>query len=168
MKILMVGLGGIGQRHVRNLKTLLRDEVELLAYRTRQLQTVLTDRLQVMPDENLETLYQIQSFTDLGAGLEQKPEIAFICNPSSMHVQVALKAAQAGCHLFVEKPLSHTTSGVQELIDTVQKKSLVGYVGYQMRFHPCLVRAHDLLVQKAIGRVLSAQAEVGEFLPGEE
>jgi len=166
MKVLMVGLGGIGQRHVRNLSALLGDQLELLAYRTRRFSTVLTDRLQVEPGADLESKYHIQTFTDLDAALAEGPQAAFICNPSSLHIPAALTAANAGCHLFIEKPLSHNLEGIPELISIVRQKNLVGYVGCQMRFHPCLRRAHDLLAQGALGQVLSVQAEVGEYLPG--
>jgi predicted dehydrogenase len=166
MKVLMIGLGGIGQRHVRNLSALLGDQLELMAYRTRRFSTVLTDRLQVEPGADLESKYQIRTFTDLDAALAEGPQVAFVCNPSSLHIPAAMKAANAGCHLFIEKPLSHNTEGIQQLISVVQQKGLVGYVGYQMRFHPCLRRVHDLLAQGAVGQVLSVQAEVGEYLPG--
>lgn len=48
MKILMVGLGGIGQRHVRNLRTLMGSEIEILAFRFRNNSQVLTDRKSVV------------------------------------------------------------------------------------------------------------------------
>jgi predicted dehydrogenase len=166
MKVLMIGLGGIGQRHVRNLSALLGDQLELVAYRTRRFSTVLTDRLQVEPGADLESKYHIRTFTDLDAALAEGPQVAFVCNPSSLHIPAALKAANAGCHLFVEKPLSDNTDGIEQLISVVRQKGLVGYVGYQMRYHPCLRRVHDLLAQGAIGQVLSVQAEVGEYLPG--
>jgi len=45
MKLLVVGLGGIGQRHVRNLRRLLGDDLQLSAYRQRGRRQVLTERL---------------------------------------------------------------------------------------------------------------------------
>ena len=106
MKVLMIGLGGIGQRHVRNLSALLGDQLELIAYRTRRLSTVLTDRLQIEPGADLESKYHIRTFTDLDDALAEGPQVAFICNPSSLHISAALKAANANCHLIIEKPLS--------------------------------------------------------------
>lgn len=166
MKVLMVGLGGIGQRHLRNLKALLGDDLQVLAYRTRRTTPLLTDQLKVEQGGDLEERYHIQVFTELDQALSAHPEAAFICNPSNLHIPVALAAAQAGCHLFIEKPLSGDIQGIQELIHTVDRKGLVAYVGYQMRYHPCLRFARDLLDQHALGDVLAAQAEVGEYLPG--
>ena len=166
MKVLMIGLGGIGQRHLRNLKTLLGENLEVIAYRTRKLSTTLTDRLQIDPGVDLETKYRIRTYNDLDLALDEHPDVAFICNPSSLHIPVALKAAEAGCHLFIEKPLSDTVDRIHELATTLNRKSRVGYVGYQMRFHPCLKIAHHWLKQNVIGSVISIQAEVGEYLPG--
>ena len=162
----MIGLGGIGQRHLRNLRAQLGSQVEILAYRVRRESNVLTDKLQIEPGSSLEEKYDVAVFNDLNAALAQKPDVAFICNPSSMHLSVALAAAEAGCHLLIEKPVSHNLDDLDKLIETVERKQLVALVAYQMRFHPCLKRVHSLLAQNAIGSVLAVRAEVGEYLPG--
>jgi predicted dehydrogenase len=166
MKILIVGLGGIGQRHVRNLRELMGSEVEILAYRVRKLSQTITDQLVIETDTIVEEKYNLRPYTNFEEALGQKPEAVFICNPSSLHIPIAIKAAQAGCHLFIEKPLSHNYEQVQDLIDLVESQHLVALVGYQMRFHPCLQRLHSLLQQQQIGRVLAVRVEVGEYLPG--
>jgi predicted dehydrogenase len=166
MKILIAGLGGIGQRHVRNLRSLLGLEAEIIAYRTRKLDHVLTEQLEIETKSGIEEKYQLQTYDNLDEALARKPELAFICNPSSLHVPVALSAAQAGCHLFIEKPLSHNFDRVEELIDLVESKKLIALVGYQMRFHPGLRRLRSLLEQRAIGKIVAVRVAVGEFLPG--
>jgi len=166
LKILIVGLGGIGQRHVRNLRTLLGENLELFAVRALGRRDVITDGLQIEPGADVETRYGIQALPTLDAGLAQRPDAVLVCNPSSGHLQVARAAAEAGCALFIEKPLSHSWGGVEELIDIVESRRLVTAVGFQLRFHPCLQRVHDLLEQGAVGRVLAARVEVGEYLPG--
>jgi predicted dehydrogenase len=167
MKVLMVGLGGIGQRHVRNMRALLGSGVEISAYRTRGQAHVLTDQLTIEPGSDLEEKYNIKkTYGDIDEAIAQKPEAVFICNPTSLHIPVALPAARAGCHLFIEKALSHNLDGVEELINVVEEKNLVALVAYQMRFHPCLKYLHSLLKQRAIGRVVAVRAEVGEYLPG--
>lgn len=165
MKVLMVGLGGIGQRHVRNLRALLGSEVEIEAYRVRGLPHTLTDQLRIEPGSNVEEKYNIRTHRDLDRALAQDPDAVFICNPSSLHIPIALSAAQAGCHLFIEKPLSHNYDEVEELITLIMRQNLIALVGYQMRFHPCLQRLQSLLQQQAIGQVLAVRVEVGEYLP---
>ena len=164
--VLMVGLGGIGQRHVRNLYHLLEDSVDIWAVRTRRLQHVLTDQLTLDPVADLEERYRIRVFTDLQEALNERPDVVIVTNPSSLHVPVALPAAQAGCHLFIEKPLSHSYNGVPELIGTIESKGLVCLVGYQLRFHPCVKKVKSLLADGTIGKLLAVRLEVGEYLPG--
>jgi predicted dehydrogenase len=166
MKILIAGLGAIGQRHLRNLNTLLGAQAEILAYRVRGNPEVFTDTLQIEAGTNLETKYNLQVFRDFDQALRQKPEAVFICTPSSLHIPLAIKAARAGCHLFIEKPLSHNYVQINDLIDLAKERNIKVVLGYQMRFHPCLLHLRSLLQHQVIGRVLSVRAEVGEYLPG--
>ena len=163
---MFAGLGSIGQRHLRNLIALLGSQVEVLAYRTRRADFILSDRLTIESDHGLEQRYDLRVFTDLDAALAEGPQVVFVTNPSSLHIPVALAAARAGCHLFVEKPLSHSMDGVAELISLVERKGLVGYVGYQLRFHPAFRLIQQWLHSGTIGRILAVRAEVAEYLPG--
>lgn len=167
MRFLLIGLGGIGQRHTRNLRALFGPDCELLAYRVRRASPVLTDALQVDADgRGLEERYGIRAFDTLEAALEARPDAALICNPTSLHMQAALAAARAGCHLLLEKPLSNSLDHSDELAAIVAKNGLVTMVAYQLRFHPCLKLAHRLLREGAIGRPLACRAVIGEYLPG--
>lgn len=166
MKFLVVGLGSIGQRHVRNLRTLLGSSAEIVAYRVQRTSPTLTDKLTVEAQSDVEQKYDVSVVTTLDAGLAMKPDAVLVCNPTSLHMSVALAAADAGCHLFLEKPVSHSGEQVQELIDTVESRGLVNLVGYQFRFHPCLLRLESLLRHGAIGSVIAVRIEQGEYLPG--
>ena len=165
-RCLFVGLGGIGQRHLRNLRRLRGGGVAVHAYRVRREREVLSDSLQVVPGEELESKYGVEVHEDLERALEQRPEVVFVTNPSSLHVDIARRALEAGAHLLVEKPLSHSLSGVAELVKDCEQRRLVGYVAYQLRFHPGFVRTSEILKQGLIGRPLFAEAVVGEYLPG--
>ncbi len=165
MKFLFIGLGGIGQRHLRNLRTLLGDSAEVHAYRVRRSTPTLTDRLEVESGVDLEKKYDVCVHHELDAALAVRPQAVYICNPSSFHVPVAQAAIDAGCHLFVEKPLSHNLEGVEALIESTKRQKLVGFVGYQLRFHPCLRLLHEKVQQGVIGRLLTARVVVGEYLP---
>jgi predicted dehydrogenase len=165
MRILLVGLGGIGQRHTRNLRALLGSELDLIAYRTRGLSSVITPQLSLDSTRKVELEYNIRSYDTLQSALDQSPNIAFVCNPSSLHVGVALECAEAGCDLFIEKPLSNSLNNVAKLIDSVSANRRVAMVGYQLRFHPCVERLRAILDSGAIGRVLAVHADVGEFMP---
>lgn len=164
-KFLFAGLGSIGQRHVRNLRTLLGDEVELLAYRRRGSSPVLNANMTVRPGATLEETYNIQSYTDLDEALAQKPDAVFVTNPNSEHMPVALAAVRAGCHLFIEKPISHNLDGIGDLIEQVEAQNLVAFVAYQFRFHPGLQHIKRLIDEGRLGNVISAHIVNGERLP---
>ena len=166
MRALVVGLGGIGQRHVRNLRALLGTGVEIDACRVRRQSPVLTEQFEVQQGSDLEATYGLRSFDNLEEALARRPSMAFICNPSGLHLEAAMAAAEAGCHLFIEKPLSASWAGVDALANLVEQRGLVALVGYQMRFHPCLQKLRTLLQQQRIGPVLAVKAEIGEYLPG--
>ncbi|MCH2114724.1 MAG: Gfo/Idh/MocA family oxidoreductase [Pirellulales bacterium] len=165
MKILIIGLGGIGQRHTRNIRALLGDNVEIIAYRTRGLSHVVTPTLGIEDGAHVETRYNLKVFTDLDKALAEKPNVAFICNPSSCHVEVARKAAAASCDLFIEKPVSHTLEGLNDLAQVVGKQSLVTFVAYQLRYNPGVRYLKSLLESGKLGNILAVNAEVGEHLP---
>jgi predicted dehydrogenase len=165
MRILLVGLGGIGQRHARNLRAILGRNADLIAFRARGFSELITPVLSLDKTRNIQEEYNIRCFDTLEAALGESPDIAFVCNPSSMHVDTALKCAQAGCDLFIEKPLSNSLKDVNRLIDCVISSRRVAMVGYQFRFHPCMHRLRAILDKGLIGHLLTVRAAIGEFLP---
>lgn len=166
MKVLVVGLGGIGQRHTRNLRALFGDALEIIAYRVRQQTHVVTPTMGADRERNVEDTYSIRSFSALDDALAEKPDVTFVCNPSSLHLPVALHCVQAGCDVFVEKPLSHSLNGIQELISAAEERKRIVMVGYQMRFHPCLRRLGEIVHSGVLGNLLAVRATIGEYLPG--
>ncbi|WP_435162005.1 Gfo/Idh/MocA family protein [Halorubrum sp. SY-15] len=149
-KILFTGLGSIGERHLRLLQNH-DDPMELHAYRSGGIDEA------AFPD-----VVQHASLTD---ALAMDPDIAFITNPTSLHVETATVCAESGCHLFIEKPLSHTLDGVDELITTVSDNGLLTYVACVLRFHPVLQRISTLLANDIIGEVYSFRVYSGSYLP---
>lgn len=165
MKILFCGLGGIGQRHLRNLRQLLGDDLEVHAYRVRGQRIKLRDNLTIDEGADLERDYQIKVHHDLAEALAEQPAAAFICNPNALHVPVALQCARAGVAVFMEKPLASDLTGLDELLAEVQARKLLFHVGYNFRFHPGLQRLKALLEAGFFGRLLSVRSEIGEYLP---
>lgn len=151
-RFLICGLGSIGRRHLRNLIALGQDDIVL--YRTREA-TLPDDELGGHPVE-----------TDLRVALDRwKPDAVLVTNPTALHLEVAIPAARTGADLLIEKPVSHTMEGVDNLIDAVRVGGGQVLVGYQFRFHPGLKKAKELLEGDAIGKPISARAHWGEYLP---
>jgi predicted dehydrogenase len=166
VKALFVGLGSVGQRHARNLRTLLGDDVELLAYRVRGHRQVITPSLSIDAGADVESALGVRVFRDLDAALAERPDVVFVTNPNTLHVPVALAAATAGCHLFLEKPISHDLARTDELVDVIERRRCVCLVGYQLRFHPGFRALQRMLAERAVGRLVTVRVVFGEYLPG--
>ena len=165
MRALVVGLGAIGQRHARNLRTLLGDDLELSALRSgRGGGVVVTERLTIgegRPEDDCNG----GVFTNLDDALAPAPDAVFVCNPTRLHVPVALAAINAGASVFIEKPLADELTGVDDLVAAAQRRNALVAVGCQLRFHPALQRLQSLINDGALGRLIAVHVEQGEYLP---
>jgi predicted dehydrogenase len=151
VKFLIAGFGSIGRRHFRNLLAL--GERDILFYRT--------GRSQLDNSEIADYIVE----TDLAAALAHKPDAVIVANPSSLHLDVAIPAAKAGCHLLLEKPISHSMERVDELETVVAESGSRVLVGFQLRFNPGLQKAAELLKSGALGKAIETKAHWGEYLP---
>jgi len=151
MKFLIAGFGSIGRRHFHNLLTL--GERDIVFYHTHH---------STLPDNELAG-FPVE--TDLRAALAYNPDAVIISNPTALHLDVAIPAAHCGCHLLIEKPISHSMARLEELQQVIQQNHNKVLVGYQYRFHPGLRQVKKLLDDAAIGEPLSVHAHWGEYLP---
>ena len=115
-----------------------------------------------MPDDELS---EFPVETNLRAALDHHPQAVIVSNPTSLHLDIAIPAAKAGCHLLIEKPISHSMQRVDELRQAQRYGGGEILVGFQFRFHPGLQRVAELLEEEAIGRPVSTRATWGEYLP---
>lgn len=120
MKILFVGLGSIGQRHALILKKDYRHD--LYAFRS--------------GIENSTNGLGIKEIRDWKEVEKIKPDVVFITNPTYLHIETAVKCANLGCKLFIEKPIGSDLKDLEKLLKIVKRKELITYVGYNLRFHP--------------------------------
>lgn len=164
MKILMIGLGSIGQRHVRNIRRIYGNDIEIIAYRVRRLQQTFSDTMQIREGINLEDEHNIKSYSDLDEALSTGPDIAFITNITAKHMECALKCAKAGCDIFLEKPVSDSMEGVAKLKEIADEKKLVVFMGYQNRYHPAIRTLKEYLDKDLIGRIITVDAAFCERL----
>ncbi|MFK7937086.1 MAG: Gfo/Idh/MocA family protein [Saprospiraceae bacterium] len=150
-KYVIVGLGSIGRRHLKNLAAL--GETGFIA---------VTRGRCALPTDDLPP-YQVES--DLTSALKHQPDAVLICNPTALHLPLAKQAVEAGCHVFLEKPISHHAEGVAEFTELVKVKNARVQVGFQFRYHPILRQIRDLINAGKIGTVQSAHVHWGEYLP---
>lgn len=151
MKILIVGLGSVGRRHLRNLVALGQTDLVLLR-----------SGRSTLPDDDLRG-YPVAR--EVEEALHSKPQAAIIATPTSLHLESAIPLARAGIDLLLEKPVSHTMQGVLELAQAAAASGAQVMIAYQYRQHPGLRKVRAWLTEGAIGRPLAAHAHYGDFLP---
>lgn len=151
MKLLVIGCGSIGERHIKNLRTLSVDSI--LACDTN------SDRLHLMKEK-----YDAEIYNDVDDALEKNPDAVLVCTPPNLHIPMALKAAEHNAHMFIEKPISHNLEKVDDFLKETKRKKLIVLVGYNLRFHQGIQLMKKMIDEGTIGRILSAKAEFGQYL----
>lgn len=157
MKVLVIGCGSIGRRHITNMRALYKDDIEIMAYRTFAKAGHLT--------EDFFEKYEVDQYSSFKKALSKKPDVTFITNPTSLHIPFATKAAEAGSHLFIEKPLSNNMKGIKRLQNIVKHKRLITFIGFNLRFYPVLNKVYEMIQKKEKGDIISIRAEAGSYLP---
>jgi predicted dehydrogenase len=152
-KILIAGLGSIGRRHLRNSIAL--GETDIVLLRSHR-GTLPESELDGFPTE-----------TDISSALQRhRPAAVIVSNPTALHLDVAIPSARAGCAILLEKPVSHSSQGLDALQEAVAGAKAPVLMGFQLRYHPCLRRARELIEAGRLGRLVSARVHFGEYLPG--
>lgn len=149
-RLLIVGYGSIGKRHLRIARRLLPNaDIRVLRHQ----------RCESIPE------YADDCVSSIDEALAFAPQAAVIANPSTFHIQTAQPLAEAGTHLLVEKPLSASCNGVSQLISTCESHNNVLMTGYNLRFMSSLQEYRKFIRLGLIGRVISVRCEVGQHLP---
>mgnify|MGYP001391631025 CR=1 FL=1 len=164
-KVLFIGLGGAGQRHLRMFKAHLPEGTAFSAYRATGRTPVLNSDFSVAEGETLEDKYGLALFDSLDAALDDGPDLAVISNPTALHLEVMQQAAARGIGIFVEKPASHTFDGFDDLESEIREKELPFFVSFQRRFHPHLRRIKEMMETGALGEPLNAGFSVASYVP---
>jgi predicted dehydrogenase len=157
MRILVQGIGSIGQRHYKNARTLGHDVAILRT--SNEMRPFVKDFFNTQKSEGNDPVV----FTDLADAMHEfKPEALIIATPNHMHMEAAIEGAKQGLHLLIEKPVHNKIEGLDELESLVAEKHLTTLVGYNLRFHPLLKRVKSMVDSKEIGEITSVSMEVGE------
>lgn len=155
MRFLVVGYGSIGRRHVNILAALNLCSQIVVASRRKGSELPADSRWN-------ESVIFVETIEE---ALKFRPECAILANPSSMHLEVALRLAREGIHLFIEKPLSNSLLGISELFALCKLREVCLHIGYNLRFLPTLQFFRSQLRNGRIGKILSVRCEVGQYLP---
>jgi len=149
-RILIVGLGSIGRRHLRIARDLLPNA------NIKVLRRKLTDEI---PE------YSNGVFDGIDDAIAFAPQLAIISSPAPYHIATAQILAKIGTHLLIEKPLSVSVDGIGQLIETCRMHGVILSIGYNLRYLPSLQYFRKkILSEDVIGKVLSVRCEAGQNL----
>ena len=152
-KVLVIGVGSIGERHLRCFQTTGRAAVSLC---------------ETNPDlrQKIAGQYKVdRAFADFDSALADGPTAAVIATPAPLHIPMATRLANAGAHLLIEKPLSTSVEGIDALKDVVHRKNLTAAVAYVWRAHPVLREMKEAIDSGAFGRPLHLIVQCGQHFP---
>lgn len=151
LRVLLAGCGSIGKRHAQVLR-----ELGLTGMAIVDPSVEAQEAMQeILPDCKVYSDY-------INALHDYNPDAVFVMTPTKMHVEMALDAIASGAHVFIEKPLSNNTQGIEELKLLAKKKNKKVMVGFCFRYHEALLEAKRLLNEQKIGRLVSVRALMGE------
>lgn len=151
-KVLLAGCGSIGKRHAECLYDIgVRDFVFF----------------DVDPERSRELAEKFGGTTvsDYAEGLETDADCVYVLSPTRLHVRQAAQAVEKGKHVFMEKPLSTSSDGVDELISLAAERGRVVEVGFCFRFHDGVRALRRKLLDGEIGKLVSIRAMMGEHFP---
>lgn len=151
-KLLVVGVGSIGERHLRCFLTTGRVEAVFVEINPSLRQTI-AER------------YSVRGFATLEESLATQPTVAVVAVPAHLHIEIATRLAERGVHLLIEKPLSTSLSGIDRLQTVVRERGLTAGVAYVYRSHPLLTAMRAAIQEGRFGRPVELIAVSGQHFP---
>ncbi|MDD5015756.1 MAG: inositol 2-dehydrogenase [Atribacterota bacterium] len=138
----IIGVGRIGRLHARNLKYQIPGSKVL----------AVADIFEKSAREVSSQLEIPIAEKDYRVLLENKDiDAVVICSSTDTHAQIISEAAQAGKHIFSEKPIALDIDKIDQAITAVKKAGVKLQVGFNRRFDPNFKKAKDLVMKGTIG-----------------
>ena len=114
-----------------------------------------------IPEKNI---YNYESFDEIAKNKDI--DLVYVVLPNGMHKEYTIRAAKAGKHVIVEKPMAITEKDCQEMIDTCKRANVKLAVGYRLHFEPHHIEIKRLGQEKVFGEVRLIDASLGYNLTG--
>ncbi len=152
-RVLVVGVGSIGERHVRCFQNTGRAIVSICEVND-SLREVIADRYKIE-----------QQYVNIETALQAEHDAVVVAVPAHLHISIAQQAAETGLHLLIEKPLSTSLAGIEQLQQTIEEKKLVAAVAYVYRAAPALAAMKRALDSGRFGVPVQLVAVSGQNFP---
>lgn len=132
IRVGVVGCGNMGKNHLRVLSSMAQYDL-VGCYDTNK-------------DESIRqsTIYGIEAFDRL-SDLFSSVDLAHVVTPSRTHRDIAIAAAEAGCHVLVEKPIALTIEDSQAIIDACSSANVKLCIGHVERYNPAIEALIDII-----------------------
>jgi len=150
VRVLVVGLGSMGKRRVRNMQRL--GVTSIVGFDPRE------DRRAEAAER-----YGIPTVATLDEAFQQHPDAVVASTPPDRHVQVGRRALDESCSFFLEA--SVVDDGLEQLGRDTEAKGLVGAASCTMRFNPSVRTIKEVVDSGVIGKVLTVDHHSGQWLP---
>jgi predicted dehydrogenase len=150
VKFVVIGLGSMGKRRIRCLRTL--GFMDIAGVDPRD------DRRR-----EVEGLHSIRTLPKVDAEALAGADAVIISTPPNHHLEYLKAAVEAGKHAFVEASVIDT--GLSELDAAAKKKKLVVAPSCTLRFHPAVKQVASLIAGGKLGKVANFSYHSGQYLP---
>lgn len=150
-EVLVIGLGSIGERHVRNLVALGQREISVLRRDPHPPRTLRGD--------------EYRTLTDVDEAFNRHPAAVMITTPTALHTPFLARAVEQGASVLVEVPVAHSLEGLEAIGSRAKQTGAAVLVGHNIRFHPALMAIRQAVQRGEIGEPLYSRAQFGEYLP---
>jgi predicted dehydrogenase len=156
LKVAIIGCGKIADGHVEEIAKLKTARV------------VAVCDLEILMAEQVAVRYRIPNhYDDVDRMLQtERPDVVHITTPPQSHLSLAIKALDAGCHVFVEKPVGVDAREVEALIGAVERSGKKLTVGYTYAFDPPALALRRLLHDGILGDPVHVESYYGYDLQG--
>lgn len=151
--LLIIGVGSIGERHLRCFQTTGRCTLSLCEP-VEQRRTDVARRYDVNGYASWEEALAKETFT-----------AAVIASPAPCHIPTAQSLARRGLDLLIEKPLSLNLDGVDPFAMTIRQERIRVAVGFVYRALPAFQQMRSALVSGEFGRIVQIQVQSGQHFP---
>jgi len=149
LNILVIGLGSIGKRHVRNMQSLGHNNITIVS----------------RSGATTEEFSNCLCYATISEALQQYTyTAAVIATPTSLHITALTELLNAGIpNIYIEKPVSHSYEGIDAILQQAGNTRIM--VGFDMHYDPGLQKVKELITSTTIGTPVSVNAQVGQYLP---
>jgi len=142
IRVGVIGAGRIGKIHAENLATRIPGVVV----------SAIADINQQAAQALAEKLHVANAFSDYRKIIEDKDiDAVAVCSSTDTHADLIIAAANAGKHVFCEKPVDHSLDRIDKAINAVSKAGVQCQIGFNRRFDPNFKKLHDLVQTGKIG-----------------